>query len=80
MIDPKMIPDEVVEKAAEWVCCESPCQHPDGDTCCAKGYRDQARAAIAAALSAWPGAERIYRSEDERLFTILLPLSPEGDA
>ena len=35
------------------------------------------RAAIRAALAAWPGMERIYRSEDEKLFTVILPVPQE---
>ena len=33
---------------------------------------------VAAAINAWPGAERIYRSEDEKLFTIILSLPQEA--
>ena len=29
-------------------------------------------------LKAWPGMERIYRSEDGKLFTIILPLPKEN--
>ena len=36
----------LVERVAEIMCCESPCQHPDGDTCCAAGYHAQATDAI----------------------------------
>jgi len=36
----------LVERVAEIMCCESPCQHPDGDTCCAAGYHAQATTAI----------------------------------
>jgi hypothetical protein len=77
MIDPKMIPDEVVEAAAraigeyytskEWFEI-------------ARGSRDvwhnAARAAIAAALTAWPGA---YKS-DPALFghKLILPLTQEA--
>ena len=32
---------------------------------------------VAAAINAWPEAGRIYRSEDEKLFTIILPLPQE---
>ena len=39
---------------------------------------DAARAACLAMLKAWPGVERIYRSEDEKLFTIILPLNTEN--
>lgn len=34
--------------------------------------------ALAAAINAWPGAERIYRSADEKLFTIILSLPTEA--
>ena len=62
MIRPDQIPDEVE--------CAFRKAWMDG-TLTAKG-------AIAAALNAWPEVERIYRSEDEKLFTILLPL-PQKD-
>lgn len=75
----KLIPDEVVEAAAEWVCCESPCQHPDGDTCCAKGYRDQARAAIAVGLAAWKGAFEFRSAHANYGQCLALPLRQETD-
>lgn len=63
MIKPDMIPDEVVEAAARMLCHE---RHPcwsivsevmetdhDGQ---ATEFRIRARASIAAALQAWPGA------------------------
>ena len=69
MIDPKQIPDEVV-LAARDVFMRSQ-DH----------ISENIRAAIAAALNSWPEVERIYRSEDEKLFTILLPLpQKDGDA
>ena len=37
-----------------------------------------AEATCLAMLKAWPGAERIYRSEDEKLFTIILSLPQEN--
>ena len=40
-------------------------------------FRHEARAACLAMLRAWPGVERIYRSEDEKLFTVILPLPKE---
>ncbi|MCF8472907.1 MAG: hypothetical protein K9G27_08970 [Sphingomonadaceae bacterium] len=35
---------------------------------------DPIRTACLAMLEAWPGMERIYRSEDGKLFTIIFPL------
>jgi hypothetical protein len=59
MIDPKMIPDEVLESTA-WAMCddingegawdETPFRHRPM-------WRSAARAAIAAALNAWPGGQ-----------------------
>ena len=66
MIKPDQLPDEVV-LAARDVFMRSQ-DH----------ISENIRAAIAAALNAWPEVERIYRSEDEKLFTILLPL-PQKD-
>lgn len=40
------------------------------------GETDEA-VAIAAAINAWPGVENIYRSEDEKLFSVILPLPQE---
>ena len=69
MIKPDQLPDEVV-LAARDVFMRSQ-DH----------ISENIRAAIAAALNAWPEVERIYRSEDEKLFTILLPLPhKDGDA
>ena len=69
MIRPDQIPDEVV-LAARDVFMRSQ-DH----------ISENIRAAIAAALNSWPEVERIYRSEDEKLFTILLPLPhKDGDA
>ena len=66
MIKPDQLPDEVV-LAARDVFMRSQ-DH----------ISENIRAAIAAALNSWPEVERIYRSEDEKLFTILLPL-PQKD-
>ena len=66
MIKPDQLPDEVV-LAARDVFIRSQ-DH----------ISENIRAAIAAALNSWPEVERIYRSEDEKLFTILLPL-PQKD-
>ena len=69
MIKPDQLPDEVV-LAARDVFMRSQ-DH----------ISENIRAAIAAALNSWPEVERIYRSEDEKLFTILLPLpQKDGDA
>ena len=73
MIDPKQIPDAAVEAAVDMI-----------DKLLAQDVSDTrilSVCAIAAALNAWPEVERIYRSEDEKLFTILLPLPhKDGDA
>ena len=66
MIKPDQLPDEVV-LAARDVFMRSQ-DH----------ISENIRAAIAAALNSWPEVERIHRSEDEKLFTILLPL-PQKD-
>jgi len=66
VIKPDQLPDEVV-LAARDVFMRSQ-DH----------ISENIRAAIAAALNSWPEVERIYRSEDEKLFTILLPL-PQKD-
>ena len=67
MIKPDQLPDEVV-LAARDVFMRSQ-DH----------ISENIRAAIAAALNSWPEVERIYRSEDEKLFTILLPLPQKDD-
>ena len=79
------IPEEALEAAAEdiynhwqfsftgkvpWV--------PGGNSLMQEKARDIARAACHAMLKAWPGMERIYRSEDGKLFTIILPLPKEN--
>lgn len=77
----KLIPDEVVEAAARVLHANAEVFHDvlwddlgDYDQ---GAYRDEARAAIAAALTAWPGA---YRS-DPALFghKLILPLTQKDD-
>ncbi len=63
MIDPKQIPDEVVEAAAKTL------MDPDYPNSW-PAWMDEARAAIAAALNAWPGA---LHSPDEVIDGELLP-------
>ena len=60
------IPEEAVEAAAFHL----PGYH-------SKDLHAHVRAAIRAALEAWPNGEKVYRSEDEKLFTILLPMPQE---
>ena len=55
MINPAQIPDEVVEAAARAIA-ES-LRTARLTTEAQDGYKPEARAAIAAALNAWPGAE-----------------------
>jgi hypothetical protein len=64
MIKPEQIPDEVVRVINE---------------ACDSGRAWNARDTLAAAINAWPNIEKIYRSEDETLFTIMLPLTQENN-
>ena len=81
MIRPDQIPDEAVEAAAEAVCDaefwagEWKKLHPDSNE--AKVYCKQARAAIAAALNAWPGWEGRTVDGDILRETIILLLPQE---
>lgn len=63
MINPDMIPDEVVEAAARVLHANAEVFHDvlwddlgDYDQ---EAYREEARAAIAASLNAWPGAHLV---------------------
>jgi hypothetical protein len=61
MIDPKMIPDEAVEPVARALCIAEGCD-PDRLRLKSSGklwtaWDDEARAAIAAAINAWPGVD-----------------------
>ena len=83
------IPDEAVEAAARAVaeqlgddwednvhtfCGDDFQMTPDGAKAACRAI---ALATIHAALEAWPNGEKVYRSEDEKLFTILLPMPQE---
>jgi hypothetical protein len=84
MIDPKQIPDEVVKATARAMCddingegCwdETPFRHRPM-------WRSAARAAIAAALNAWPGAalsQRIRPTIGSRRITLPLPQEKQND-
>lgn len=78
MIDPKQIPDEVVEAAAKAL---SEAELWPGvwsrlDSVVQDAFTAQARAAIAAALNAWPGADEI-EDHDRRPY-LALPIPKEG--
>lgn len=82
MIDPSQIPDEVVEAAA--IAIIEAFRNSDCDTgqCSSYRYRiegkcgcrEDARAAIAAALAAWPGVEMRPTFNPSR---VILPLPKE---
>ena len=86
MIDASMIPDEVVEAAARALCKEAG-HDPDEITGydgmsgfrAWERYKVRARAAITAALSAWPGAYGNGPKKQWQYYTpaIILPLSKE---
>ena len=59
------IPDEAVEAMLSAYGCNC--------TSCRKAVLHVAKAL----LKAWPNGEKVYRSEDEMLFTIILPLPQE---
>lgn len=67
------IPPEALEAAARAIC-EADFNLPHD----APDFHVYARAACLAMLEAWPGMQKIYRSEDEKLFSIILPL-PEKE-
>lgn len=67
MTRPIPIPSEVVEAALKAYGCEC-------NSC-----RKAVIRVTTAALNAWPGAAKIYRSEDEKLFSIILPLPQEPE-
>jgi hypothetical protein len=62
MIDPKQIPDEVVEAARRAYYAEKPC-----------GFRES----IAAALAAWPGANKEKFAPWSSEHQLILPLPQE---
>ena len=85
MIDQKMIPPEAEEAVARRLFESNTCflrnqeEIPDWDAApetLKKVFRDEARAAIAAALAAWPGAWDWPDPADGR--AIVLPLSQEA--
>ncbi len=85
MIAPKLIPDEVVEAAARVLHANAEVFHDvlwddlgDYDQ---SAYRDEARAAIAAGLSAWPDAFEEYMNVDEgrAVPCIILPKDATDD-
>jgi hypothetical protein len=43
-----------------------------------RGRGGSMRDIIRTAINAWPNIEKIYRSEDEKLFTIIIPLNTEN--
>ena len=69
MIDPAQIPDEVVEAAARAIGAETYVGNK-------QTLRDAGRAAIAAAINAWPGMEieTVFVEEDY----LILPLRKEN--
>lgn len=69
MITPEMIPDEVVEAAARTYAYYE-CYTWGSSGLRHDGLRESARAAIAAALNAWPGAKPKL---DGRYFLLPLP-------
>lgn len=86
MIDPTMIPDEVVEAAAMADYSLIRAEHIEDhgydlghspweelhDTA-KEYYKNHARAAIAAALAAWPGAEQTWMFEYKDCIALPLP-------
>lgn len=72
MIDLKMIPDEALAAAARAIGAETYVGNQ-------QTLRDAARAAIAAALSAWPGMDVERFMPDSGPYTIHLPLTEKTD-
>lgn len=71
MIRPEQIPDEVVIMAGEGFL--------EADRVPSCSFDDAIRAAIAAALNAWPGATHITEGEPGREHSeLILPLSQEA--
>jgi hypothetical protein len=88
MINPAQIPDEVVEAAAVTLMGRMMVSHQDALHVWSGMYepekdqfRREARAAIAAALNAWPGMGLEYRSDNPRFYNgnlVILPLPQEA--
>jgi hypothetical protein len=83
MIDPKQIPDEVVEAAAKALCNDAGLHWPDVPYA-HNVMRGEARAAVAAALSAWPGLtfekDAVVRHRfDLPRERLILPLPKDGE-
>lgn len=83
MIDPKQIPDEVMEAAASAITMALILAVEEDCRACAltdEERKELARAAIAAALNAWPGVEVNYRICSRGTEYLILPLPQTGDA
>ena len=87
MIRPDQIPDEVVEAAARAAyevahkidCSSDPDQWVDAVNEYKEHWRQQARAALAAALSAWPRGKGCWDEDETGLHRcLLLPLPQEA--
>jgi hypothetical protein len=76
----RMIPSEVVEAAAKEIAMTCRCAM----ACDWRDHLDDARAAIAAALEAWPGMTAKQSNEHVALFhsdpALILPLSPQENS
>ena len=86
MSDPKMIPPEVVEAAAVTLMGRMMVSHQDALHVWSgmhepekNQFRREARAAITAALKAWPGMDVERFMPDSGPYTIHLPLPKGGD-
>lgn len=64
MLKPEEIPVEVLKAA---IACWVHQSNYEGGT-----YTNDMRLTIAAAINAWPGLERIYKSEDEKTSCFIL--------
>ena len=77
MIRANQIPDEVVEAAARAICAGNKWGEPCAEPC--TDCVPEARAAIAAALNAWPDmAEQFFPNSPLRPPGIFLPLSQDA--
>jgi hypothetical protein len=71
MIELEQIPEEVLRALCASMGCEWAMQDKEDQIII--------RRHITAAINAWPNIDKIYRSEDEKLFTIILPLTQENN-